>query len=112
MGLKGVPGLRVSNTKPSASGFSKGSNRKTAQDNDNNSERVHRTRHQGPPDIFSTSTGMNDYGSNGHGDHVWGGRNGGSRGYGMRVPSSGVSHGGRRYGKDFEVAQRRPIEER
>ena len=100
MGLKGVPGLRVSNTKPSVSGFSKGSNRKTAQDNDNNSERVHRTRHQGPPDIFSTSTGMNDYGSNG------------SRGYGMRVPSSGVSHGGRRYGKDFEVAQRRPIEER
>lgn len=112
MGLKGVPGLRVSNTKPSASGPSKGSNRKTTQDNDNNSDRVKRSRHQGPPDILSASTGMNDYGSNGHGDHIWGGRNGGSRGHGTRVPSSGGSRGGRRYGKDLDVAQRRPIEER
>lgn len=103
MGLKGVPGLRVSNTKPSAWAPSKGSNRQTTQDNDNNSDRVKRTRHQGPPDNLSTSSVMNDYGSNGHGDHVWGGRNGGSRFHGSR--------GGRRYGKGFAVAQRRPTEE-
>lgn len=102
----------MSNTKPSASGPSKRSNRKTAQDNDYDSDRAKRTRHQGPPDILSNSTGLNDYDSNGQEDHVWGGRNGGSRGRGKRVPSSGGSRGGRRYGKDFEVAQRRPIEER
>lgn len=112
MGLKGVPGLRVSNAKPSASGPLKGLNRKPAQDNNNDSDRVKRTRHQGPPDILSNSTGMNDYGSNGHEDHIWGGRHGGRRGHGMRAQPSGGSRGGRRYGKDFEVAQRKPIEER
>lgn len=109
MGLKGVPGLRVSNAKPSASGSSKWSNRKTAQDNNNDGDHVKRTRHQGPPDIFSNSTGMNDYSSNGQEDHMWGGRSGGGGGH---VPSSGGSHGRRRYRKDFEVAQRKPTEER
>lgn len=101
MGLKGVPGLRVSNAKPAASGPSKGSNRKTAQDNNNDGDPVKRARHQSPPDILSYSTDMNDYGSNGQGDHIWGGRKGGSRGHSMRVSSSGGSHGGRRHGNEI-----------
>lgn len=96
MGLKCVPGLRISNSKLSTPGHSKGVNRKPAHDNINDGDRVKRARHQPPPEILINSTGMNDYGTNGQGDHVWGGRNEGSR--------SASGRGGRRYGYDFEVA--------
>lgn len=110
MGLKGVPGLRVSKTKSSTRGPSKGAIRN--QDNDDNSDRLKRTRHQGTPDILSTSTGVNDDGFSGQGDHIWSGRIGGSRGHGMRVPSSGGSRGGRWYGKTSKLHKEGWTEER
>lgn len=98
MGLKGVPGLRISNPRLLPSGPSNGTNRKPAHDNITDGNRVKRARHQGAPEILIQSTGMNDYGTNGQGDHIWGGRNDGSRGHGMRAPSSGGGRGGRRSG--------------
>lgn len=98
MGLKGVPGLRISKPSLSSSGPSKGANRKPAPDNINDGDRVKRARHQGPPEILINSAGMNDYGTNWQGDHAWGGRNDGRRGRGTRAPSSGGGRGGRQYG--------------
>lgn len=98
MGLKGVPGLRISKPKPSASGPSKGADQKTIHETKTDGDRVKRARYQGPPEIPSNKIGMNDYGTNGQEDHVWSGRNDGSRGHGMRASSSGGGHSGRRYG--------------